>query len=241
MTGLWSIDLSNQSDSLSISSSKCLYDHEDVPPGFKPLPIHFSRVSHPSFPKTASQLVEYYYRTFGNQPVSTFLSAVTSGFVSLPGLTPALARKYAPNLIATAKEHLDRKRQGLNSTKPSTVPSNNHNISSGDSDSDWFNAPPQANPPVSHQLPASVFFQTIDTSDRCHVDLTAKFPVTSLRGNQYVMVFYHESDNYIHVEALASRSKTDYVKAFASGVVTRFMRHLPHLSLIADSKTQKLH
>ena len=38
-------------------------------------------------------------------------------FVSWPGLTPDLIRKHSPLSIPTAKLHLDRDKQGLESTK----------------------------------------------------------------------------------------------------------------------------
>jgi hypothetical protein len=51
-----------------------------------------------------------------------------------------------------------------------------------------------------------------------HSDLTGRFPVTSLHGNEYMLVQYCEDANYIHIEPLRSRKAPDYVKAYQAGV-----------------------
>ena len=240
-TGLWTLDLSNQTQYSKQACHSIVPD--TVPPGFQSIsPLHTEHANTNititnqacntiALPHSTKQLVEYYYRTFGNLPVFAFVSAVSSGFISLPGLTVAATRKYSPNLTATAKGHLDRKRQGLNSTKPTPI-LNAVQQSSVDTETEWFRAPvPEAISDLP-ELPTAITFKTIDTSDRCYADLTAEFPVASIRGNQYVMVFYHAAENYIHAEALPSRSKADCLKAFTAGVeffrqrgvVTHFMR-----------------
>ena len=67
------------------------------------------------------QFVRFMHAAFGSPAISTFLRALRNGYLStIPRLTSALVCRYKPNPEATAMGHLDRQRQGLDST--STLP-----------------------------------------------------------------------------------------------------------------------
>ena len=50
-----------------------------------------------------------------------------------------------------------------------------------------------------------------------HQDSTGRFPITSLSGNEYIMVFYCEDSNYIHVEPYAFKAASSHTAAFDRG------------------------
>ena len=58
------------------------------------------------------------FASFGSPAISTLLRALRKGYLS----TLTLLSKHAPNTVATAMGHLDRRRQGLDSTKPTNAP-----------------------------------------------------------------------------------------------------------------------
>ena len=61
--------------------------------------------------------VKFTHASFGSPAISTLLRAIRKGYLlTLPRLTSALVCKHLPNTVATALGHLDRRRQGLDST-----------------------------------------------------------------------------------------------------------------------------
>ena len=70
------------------------------------------------------KFVQFCHASFGSPSISTFLRALRKGYLStLPRLTSALLCKHMPHTEATAMGHLDRKRQGLDSTTALAAPS----------------------------------------------------------------------------------------------------------------------
>jgi len=63
--------------------------------------------------------VQFMFASFGSPAHSTLLRALRKGYLStLTRFTSALFSKHKPNTVATAMGHLDRRRQGLDSTSP---------------------------------------------------------------------------------------------------------------------------
>ena len=63
------------------------------------------------------KFVQFTYASFGSPAISTYKRAIRKGYLStIPRLTPALFGKHTPNSVATAMGHLDRRRQGLDSS-----------------------------------------------------------------------------------------------------------------------------
>ena len=54
-----------------------------------------------------------------------------------------------------------------------------------------------------------VFFKTVDLSGKIYTDQTGRFPVTSSKGNKYILVAYHYDSNKIHAEPLKTGSGLD--------------------------------
>ena len=76
-----------------------------------------------------------------------------------------------------------------------------------------------------------ICIKTYDLNDRhepIHADLTARFPVTSRKGNQYLLVAcWH---GYCHFELLSSRKSDCYIAAYTK--VLAFFRGLGHIPAI---------
>ena len=114
-----------------------------------------------------------------------------------PRLTAAIVSSNPPHAIATAKGHLDQTRQVKQARRrtPSCV------------------APLAPSPVGDDPPPADVdlCIKTYILDDPLHADLTARFPVASRKGNQYLLVVcWH---GYCHFEPMPSRTADSYVKA----------------------------
>lgn len=138
--------------------------------------------------RTIADRVSWLHAAMGSPAESTLISAIRKGYVRM-GLTADDLRKHPPRSVATAKGHLDRHRQGLNSTKPSP-----------EGPEDIF---PQRACPT-----RDVLVSTFTSTDRAYMDLTGRFPTTSARGVQQVLVMYAFDANYIMLEPIVGRGAT---------------------------------
>ena len=113
------------------------------------------------------------------------------------GLTAAMARAHTPHTAATAKGHLDQRRQGLDSTAPDylaidpDLPSDGPHLAANHAEVHLFS-----------QLSLHTLF----------ADATGRFPVRSASGSEYFLVTVF--DGYIHIELLRNRSHLEYIAAF---------------------------
>lgn len=167
--------------------------------------------------------VKYASKSFGNPADSTFIQAAARGYLgNYPRLTAHMIRNNLPASIESAKGHLDRTRQGLRSTnKPKKK--RQRRRSPGTNDSDGVTITPDSS---TEEYLRSFFGDDDDIDDNDNVitktlpqssltnysDLTGKFPYTSRRGNNYILLSLFRG--YIHVEPMASRSSSDYIKAY---------------------------
>jgi hypothetical protein len=68
------------------------------------------------------KFVQFMQASFGSPALSTLKRALRKGYLStIPRFTSALLCKYPPNPVATAMGHLDRHRQGMDSTTPAVL------------------------------------------------------------------------------------------------------------------------
>ena len=56
------------------------------------------------------------------------------------------------------------------------------------------------------------YLQTIEFTGKVSTDKTGRFPITSLRGNKYLMVLYDHDSNAILAEPLTSRNKRKLIR-----------------------------
>ena len=93
--------------------------------------------------------------------------------------------------------HLRQPRKGIRSTKVLD------HVPDRLSDPDQF-------PPSSHSIRTDdVYLKVVDLEGKIYTDQTGRFPVTSSKGNKYILVAYHHDSNTIHVEPLKTRQGSE--------------------------------
>ena len=79
----------------------------------RPLPQANSVITLPS----DNKYTQFMHASFGSPVISTLTHTIRKGYLStIPRFTSALLLKHRPNSVATAIGHLDRRRQGIDST-----------------------------------------------------------------------------------------------------------------------------
>ena len=140
--------------------------------------------------RTTPALINFYHLTLGAPSITTWLSAIEKGwFSSFPGLTSRRVRQYCTNKIETAKGHLKLQRQHVNSTRPKQIRTTKHAMTT----------------------------HLIESKNQLSMDMTGRYPITSKRGNQYILVMIDWDSNYIKLIPLKSRKTEMYVAAYKAG------------------------
>jgi hypothetical protein len=140
----------------------------------------------------------------GSPSLPTFINCIKRGYITLPGLSADMIRRNMPNPIATSLGHLDALRQGLRSTKKPVV------LDVAEEDEPNYIATPDDLADTQH---FGIMCREFSNS-ALYADAAGRFPVTSRGGTQYMLVFYSESTNYIHVERMANRQGSTYLAAY---------------------------
>ncbi len=195
-SGLWFIDLAKLQESATLSSTA-------VTPCSAPIvdPTQYLHIAAPAIRlTTADDTIDFWHKTFGSPAVSTFIDAISKGWIKLPGITAALVRRHPPQSIDTSLGHLHATRQGIRSTK-THVPSSTST----------------EEPPERTSKPL-IFQSVYECTGRMHSDAAGRFPIKSINNKLYMIIFYSEDSNFIHVETTASRSGPDLLAAFKRAV-----------------------
>jgi hypothetical protein len=151
---------------------------------------------------TQTGLITYLHAACGSPGPSTWMKAIRSGhFATSPGLTAKLVKDKLPKSIATVKGHLNRQQKNIRSTKP---------------DSNKTGIDEDANPPsdAPNQRSHHVFAAVTKVTGQIAIDLTSQFPVTSSRGNKYILVLYDYYSNAILAEPIKDRSDSEHLRAY---------------------------
>jgi hypothetical protein len=123
------------------------------------------------------------------------VNAINNGYLKgFPGLTADRVRRHVTINNATTMGHMDQTRQGHRSTSVK---------------------PPQ--PPLqepSNTMTNLVFMQTHDITGQIYSDQTGRFPITSNRGNAYLVIFYVYDANFIALVPIKNRTKEDLLRAY---------------------------
>ena len=148
---------------------------------------------------TADDNIDFWHKTFDSPAITTFIHAVENGWISIPGVTPAILRRHPPHAIETSLGHLTATRKGLRSTKKqptigAEVKALDRNVRS-----------------VHNPL---IYSRIYECTGRMHSDAAGCFPIKSASGKSYMIIFFCEDGNYIHVECTASRKAQDLLQAF---------------------------
>ena len=147
---------------------------------------------------STKEVVRYLHAALGSPTQATLLTAAQHGnLVTFPGLTPHNISRHFPESDETQKGHMKQTKQGVRSTKIV--------------DEDAMLGINQQ-PGVKHKDVYLIVFDA--TKKMMYSDQTGKFPITSARGNKYIMVAVELDGNYIDGEPLQSRSAKALTKAY---------------------------
>lgn len=186
-TGLWRFPLSNNKTTTNTVG---------------PSPNHQTNSAYQT--TTISTLIDFLHATAFSPVKSTWIKAIQRGFFrSWPGLTTTAVTKHFPQSEATTKGHMDQIQKNTRSTKTK-------NIHCPTSKQEEENDPKQEIDNASHQH----FFATVTGTGKIYTDQTRRFPVTSSRGNQYVLVLYDYDTNAILTEPLKNRTGGKILRAY---------------------------
>ena len=172
--------------------------------------------------KSKKTLVDYHHASCWIPTHSGWEKAITKNFfTSWPGLSVDLIHKHLKKKQSTILGHLQQPRKGLRSTQERIV---------------------HPDPDIEHdQIPQSTqsentnlfFFNTVDLAGKFYTDQTGRFPVTSIKGNKYILVAYQFDSNIIYAEPLKTSSGLDFTAAYQnlhSLLTNRGLR--PHLHIL---------
>ena len=171
--------------------------------------INYANVIIPA-DKSIKELINYFGACLFSPPKSTFLQAAkNNNFVAWRALTPTNISKYYDESIYTTKGHLNQEQKNLQSTKmkPTLLQLQEDFLQHNDS----FPNDEKLIRPSNDVMCLLMPFQAKNLG---YFDLTGRFPYTSSRGNQYIMVMYHYDHNAILVEATKSRQAAELKKTF---------------------------
>ena len=147
---------------------------------------------------STKEVVRFLHAALGNPTQATLLTAAQHGnLVTFPGMTPQNILRHFPESDETQKGHMKQTKQGVRSTK----------IVDKDA---MLGVKHQ--PGVKHKDVYLIVFDA--TKKSMFSDQTGKFPITSARGNKYIMVAVELDGNYIDGEPLQSRSAKSLTKAY---------------------------
>jgi hypothetical protein len=142
--------------------------------------------------------VAFMSATLGSPPDDTLIRALQKGWCgNLPRLTAKMVRQNRPTSQATAAGHLDLQRKGQHLTKEHT-----------------YHKGREEEEPDIDDHDEDVLITRIDErpDNSNHSDASGRVPKASINGNSYILVSVYKK--YIHLEAIKSRDKSEYIRAY---------------------------
>ena len=180
--------------------------------------------------ENTGELIKFYYATMGYPVISTWTQAIDKGyFRGWRGLTSDRVRRFIKPNEQCEQGHMDQRRTGIRSTKSS------HAVPPPDI-VDTMEEPEQA---PQNDKTNMVFMTIAEAEGQLFTDQTGRFPVTSNRGNNYIVLFYVVDANFIKSYPIKSRHRTELLKAYDD--VYKYLRirgYRPKLHRL-DNETSK--
>jgi hypothetical protein len=139
--------------------------------------------------------VRFLHAAAGFPPKATWIAAIKAGnFVTWPLLTVENVNKHYPETNETDKGHMKMQRMNVRSTKICDAAHEEAQIPS-----------PKKN---------DVYIHIFNAHDTVYTDQTGSFPVTSSRGNKYIMVMCEVDGNHIDAEAMKNKTAETLVQMY---------------------------
>ena len=110
-------------------------------------------------------------------------------------MTKKLVQKHLDEIVAIEKGDMDRNWKKFKSTRVYKIK----------------DTEPEAETKISEVF---VAYLTTNTDSVAYTDLTSKFPITSLKGNKYILVICHYDTNAILVKPLKNRSDSETLAVY---------------------------
>jgi len=141
-----------------------------------------------------NQTVKYLHAAAGFPTKETWLKAINAGnFATWPTITPNNVRRHFPESDETAKGHMKKQRQGVRSTR---VLEN-----------------PEITVPTIAKV-KDIYIKVHNATETIHTDQTGRFPATSSKGNQYIMILVEIDGNFIDAEPMKNKSEGSMIKTY---------------------------
>jgi hypothetical protein len=145
---------------------------------------------------SVKQSVQYLHAAAGFPVEESWIKAIKAGnYNTWPNLTPSIVQRHFPESDETQQGHMKRQRQGVRSTRVQ--------------EETELNVP--AIPKV-----RDVYIKIYNAMETMHSDQTGRFPATSRKGNQYVMVLVEVDGNFIDAEPIKNKSEGAMIKAYTT-------------------------
>merc|ERR1712155_37074 len=156
-----------------------------------------------------AQLAMFHHETLGSCSESTLLKAIRNHQLrTFPGLTTKLISKHLLPSKATAKGHLVRTRQGVQSMR-----SQRQEIIDARLEVDDMNPPQEACASDENEMFCFAALAD-DIEGVLYSDQTGRFPVMSYAGMQYIFIAYVYDENTILMRPLQNRDDSSMVECF---------------------------
>ena len=152
--------------------------------------------------ENTNQLIVFYHATMGFPVIDTWCKAIKAGyFRGWPQLTDTRVRRFIKFSEEQELGHMDQRRTGIRSTKPATpIAPDDHMV-------------PYQKEPLNDKT-HMVFMTLHECEGQLYSDQTGRFPLTSNKGNAYVVLFYTVDANHIKSYPIKSRHKSELKKAY---------------------------
>ena len=151
--------------------------------------------------KTKPYLIRYYHAAAGFPTKPSWLAAIgKEHYLLWPGLDGTSAAKHFPESEETWRGHGRMIKSGLRSTKQLVTEEEKETAA--------------ASVPNEQAIVVQCFDLKNKADRIMFSDQTGRFPVTSYRGNQYIMVLFEIASNNILVEPMQSRVSGEMCRAY---------------------------
>ncbi|KAL7479587.1 hypothetical protein ACHAW6_005313 [Cyclotella cf. meneghiniana] len=152
--------------------------------------------------KNTDQLINFYYTTMGYPAVATWCKAIDKGyFRGWNCMTSERVCSFVKPSEFHVMGHLDQWRQGIHSTKSALATIT----------LEPMEALPQL--PLNDKIDM-VFMTMVDIQGQLFTDQAGHFPVSSIRGNNYIVIFYTVDANHIKSCPIKSHHRTELLCAY---------------------------
>ena len=154
-------------------------------------------------------------------------------FSTWPGLTTDLVLRYLPKSAYASYDHLRQCYKGTQSTK--TRQSNNF-ISVTQVEPDSYVIESIFPESSDYAITYEVYLKIYDIQNKIYTDLTGRFPVTSIKGYEYIMVAFEADSNHIMAEPMKPRKASELTTVYAKILKMLTSRGLNPKLHILDNK-----